>query len=85
MIEGKTSTGFEFEIPEKNLNNYELMEALAEEEENPLAVVKIVNLLLGKSQAKRLKDHVRDKDNIVDSEQLTEELKEIFEQQQVKN
>ncbi|MGV3011532.1 hypothetical protein [Streptococcus thoraltensis] len=85
MITGKTSTGFEFEIPEKNLNNYELMEALAEEEENPLAVVKIVNLLLGKSQAKRLKDHVRDKDNIVDSEQLTEELKEIFEQQQVKN
>lgn len=85
MIKGKTSTGFEFEIPEKRLNNYELMEALAEEEENPLAVVKIVNLLLGKSQAKRLKDHVRDEDGIVDSERLTEELKEIFEQQKVKN
>lgn len=78
MLKGTTSTGFEFEIPKKRLKNYELVEAIAEEGTNPLAVVKVVKLLLG-DEAERLKDHVRDEDGMVDLELVAQELKEIFE------
>lgn len=55
-------------------------QAIAEEETDPTAVVKIVNLLLGDA-AKSLKEHVRDADGIVDVEAIGVEIKEIFESQ----
>lgn len=78
-IKGKTETGFEYEITEENLDNYELVEVLGEMEENPLVIAKIVNLLLGKEQANDLKDHVRSESGIVSSEKMGEEIKHIFE------
>jgi len=79
MIEGKTDTGFMYKVSEENLDNYELLEALGEVEENPLVISKVVNLLLGKKQTEKMKDHVRSKNGIVSSEKMTEELKSIFE------
>lgn len=79
MIEGKTKSGFKYKIPKKNLENYELIESLAEAEENPLQFPKVVNLLLGPEQAKRLKDHVRDKSGVVPAERISEEIQSIFE------
>ncbi|HEQ5751560.1 TPA: hypothetical protein VHF30_000634 [Streptococcus pyogenes] len=61
-------------------DTFELVEAIAEEETDPTAVVKIVNLLLGDA-AKSLKEHVRDADGIVDVEAIGVEIKEIFESQ----
>jgi len=81
MIEGKTKSGFKYKIPEENLNNYELVEALSEVEENPLLIVKTVNLLLGKEQANKLKEHLRTKNGIVPTDKLSEEIMEIFENQ----
>lgn len=81
MIEGKTKSGFKYKIPEENLNNYELIETLNEVEENPLLIVKTVNLLLGKEQASRLKEHLRTKSGIVPTDKLSEEIMEIFESQ----
>lgn len=80
----RTSTGFEFVLDKKRLNNYELVEALGEMEENPLYLPKVVNLLLG-DQAKKLKDHVRDESGIVDTEKMMAEVKEIFEAKPIKN
>lgn len=79
MIEGKTDTGFMYKVSEENLDNYELLEALGEVEENPLVISKVVNLLLGKKQTEKMKDHVRSKSGIVSAEKMTEELKNIFE------
>lgn len=32
ILKGKTTSGFEYEIPKKRLKNFELVEAIAEEE-----------------------------------------------------
>lgn len=81
MIKGKTSSGFDYEIPKENLNNYELVEVLGEMEENPLLISKTVNLLLGKEQAKDLKDHLRTEGGTVPTDKMSEEIMEIFESQ----
>lgn len=81
MIKGKTTSGFEYKIPEENLNNYELIEVLGEMEENPLLLSKTVNLLLGKEQANKLKDHLRTKSGTVPTDKISEEIMEIFNNQ----
>lgn len=81
MKQGVTKSGFKFEISEERLNNYELLEAVSEIEENPLAVSKVVNLLLGKEETKRLKDHVRTENGIVPADKLTDIVTEIFQSQ----
>lgn len=81
MIKGKTKSGFEYEIPKENLNNYELIETISEVEENPLVITKTVNLLLGKEQREKLKDHLRTKSGIVPVDKLSDEIIEIFNNQ----
>ena len=81
-LTGVTKTGFAYSISEKNVRNYELVEALGELDTNPLALPRVMNLLLGKEGTKKLKDHVRDKDGIVDSEKITAELEDIFKAQE---
>ena len=81
MIKGKTESGFEYEIARARLENYELIEALSDVDENPLLLPKVVNLLLGKDQANKLKDHLRDSDGLVSSEKLSNEIMEIFQNQ----
>ena len=81
MISGKTKSGFEFTISKARLENYELIESLSEVDENPLLLPKTVNLLLGKEQAVKLKDHLRDKEGLVPTDKLTDEIMEIFQSQ----
>ena len=86
MIEGKTKSGFKYKFPKENLDNYELVEMLAEAEENPLLYPKTVVMLLGKEQTDKLKDHIRTDTGVVPMEKMTEEMQEIFEmQKEVKN
>lgn len=86
MIKGKTKSGFEYEIPKDNLNNYELVEALGGLEENPLLIAKTVDLLLGKELKEKLKDHLRAENGTVPTDKLSEEIMEIFnEQNETKN
>lgn len=76
-IKGQTRTGFNFEITKSSLENYELIEALGELEESPLALPRVVRLLLG-DKAEDLKDHVRDNFGLVPVNALSEEIKDIF-------
>lgn len=86
MIAGKTKSGFEYKIPKENLDNYELIEVIAEAQENPLLFPKMVNLLLGEEQAKRLKEHCRNENGIISTEKISQEITEIFEsQKEIKN
>ena len=81
MIKGKTKSGFSYELDKERLNNYELLEAIEELEENPLVLSRVVNLLLGKEQTKKLKDHLRTENGIVPTEKMSEEITEISQNQ----
>lgn len=81
MSEGKTTSGFKYKLSKARLENYELIEALGEIEVNPLALPKTVNLLLGKEQSDKLKDHLRDEEGLISTEKLSNEIMEIFESQ----
>ncbi|OHX26863.1 hypothetical protein BKX95_07970 [Streptococcus iniae] len=80
----KTKSGFECEISQARLDNYELVEALGELDTNPLKLPKVLNLLLGE-QVETLKNHLRDGDGFVSTEAIMDEVKEIFELTKVKN
>lgn len=78
MIKGTTRTGFEFELSENSLNNYELIDALAETSgDDPLSVTKVVNLLLG-DQKKDFLNHCRAEDGTIPIIRVMEEITDIF-------
>ena len=58
-----------------------MVEALGDIDTNPLAVTKVVNLLLGKEQKEQLKEHVRDEKGIVTTTALMAEIEDIFKTQ----
>ena len=78
MIKGKTESGFKFEISKDVINDYELIENLGELDDNPLIMGKIVKQILGEEQTAKLKDHIRNKNGIVPTNKMTQEIIEIF-------
>ena len=84
MLKGTTKSGFKFEIDDKHLGNYELLEAISDVEDSPLALPRVIKLLLGDSKAKVLKNHVRDDEGFVSADKLSAEIMEIFESQPLK-
>lgn len=80
MVEGKTSCGFSFSMDEKVLNNMELVDALAEaQDDDPIAVSRACLILLGKDRRKQLYDHLRTPDGRVPVEAVSKNMVEIFE------
>ena len=74
----KTKSGFEFELSKDRVNNYELLEAVSEIDDDPFAITRVLKLLLGKEDTNRLKDHIRTEDGIVPADKLTDEITEMF-------
>lgn len=79
MAKGTTETGFKFEVNDNIAEDYELIEMIAEVEENPLVTPKLLNKLLGAEQVKALKDHIREEDGTVNVYKMLAEVKAIFE------
>ncbi|MFQ8846579.1 MAG: hypothetical protein ACLR84_03955 [Clostridia bacterium] len=77
-MKGKTSTGFEFDIEDERLDDMELVDIMAEIDENPLLMPKLCKMLLGDEQKKRLYDHLRSEDGRVPIEATTNAIQEIF-------
>ena len=77
-MKGKTSTGFEFDIEDERLDDMELVDIMAEINENPLLMPKLCKMLLGEEQKKRLYDHLRSEDGRVPIEATTNAIQEIF-------
>lgn len=77
-MKGKTSTGFEFDIEDERLDDMELVDIMAEIDENPLLMPKLCKMLLGEEQKKRLYDHLRSEDGRVTIEATTNAIQEIF-------
>lgn len=80
MITGQTKSGFHYYIDENILQDYELLEAIAETEKNPIFITKVVRMLLG-DDIDRLKEHVRDENGHVSIEKMNVEITEIFKAQ----
>ncbi|MER0122429.1 hypothetical protein ABPH35_02305 [Streptococcus sp. ZJ93] len=79
MLKGTTGTGFSFEISEERLDNYELLEVMAEVDDNPLLYSKVVKLLLGDEQAKNLKEHLRNEKGFIPNALIGQAIRDIFE------
>lgn len=77
-MKGKTSTGFEFDIEDERLDDMELVDIMAEIDENPLLMPKLCKMLLGEEQKKRLYDHLRSEDGRVPIEATTNANQRIF-------
>nr|DAT40772.1 MAG TPA: hypothetical protein [Caudoviricetes sp.] len=77
MLKGKTKTGFEYEFDENLFKDYELVELLAEVDDNPLVLPQIFKKLIG-DRVKNLKDHVRDENGVVDIEKMVAEFEDII-------
>lgn len=78
MIKGKTESGFEFAIEKVRLENYELVELLADVDDNPILLPKLIRVFLGDEQAQKLKEHLRDDKGFISTKKLTAELMSIF-------
>lgn len=79
MVRGKTSSGFEFQLEDEVLDDYELLEVLHKiDDGNNGLITEMVDRLLGEEQRDKLKDHVRTEKGKVSAKRLLEEVMEIF-------
>ena len=78
MIQGKLKSGFEYKIEESALNNIELLDLIVEVDQNPLAISKVVKMLLGEEQRNNLYDHLRTEKGNVPVVAVSEAVAEIF-------
>lgn len=79
MLRGKTESGFEYELDDDVLDDYELLELFCQIDEGETSLtVKMVDTLLGEEQKERLKDHVRAKSGRVSAQRLLAEVTEIL-------
>ena len=80
MVEGRTTTGFEFKADKEALTDAEFLELFADVQAgDSLKVFKLIELTLGKEQKKRLYEHCRNEAGRVPADRLSEEIGEIFE------
>ena len=79
MTHIKTSSGFEAEIDEEQLDDYRLMKAIHNTKQDPTSVVEVVGFVLGADE-ERLIDHVVAVTGRASVEAVQTELAEIFAQ-----
>lgn len=76
---GKTSKGFKFEVEASRLDNMELVDALADlDGGNVLVVSKLVTMMLGKEQKKKLYDFYRTEKGNVPIADISQAIVEIM-------
>lgn len=85
MLKGTTKSGFEYEVSDDAMNNFELIEVLAEVDTNPLQLPRLVKMLLGDEQKKKLADHLRTESGTVPLDAISVEIMEIFQSGNLKN
>lgn len=78
MIEGTTTTGFSFRFEKDVMNDMELVERLAEVDENPLKLPRVISMVLGEDQKKALYDHCRAENGRVPVEKVSAAFVEIL-------
>lgn len=74
---GRTKSGFEFEI-DRGAIDMELLDELADMQDNPALTGRVLARLLGKDQKRALYDHIRDENGRVPIGRAAAELVDIF-------
>lgn len=78
-MKGETASGFVYQIDENVLDNMELVDALAEaQNDNPITISRACELLLGKETRAKLYDHLRTPDGRVPIAGVSNTIIEIF-------
>ena len=79
MINGITESGFEFQLEDEALDDYELIEELRKVDKGDIAcIVDVVDRLLGKEQKEKLKEHLRKENGRVSASGMFDEVTQIF-------
>lgn len=75
----KTKSGFEFEINESALDDFELFDLLAQADDgNGMAIPKVLRKMFDKETVKRLYDHLRTEKGNVPLQAINDEIVDIF-------
>ena len=75
----KTKSGFEFEINESALDDFELFDLLAQADDgNGMAIPKVLRKMFDKETVKRLYDHLRTEKGNVPLQAINDEILDIF-------
>lgn len=79
MIKATTRSGYAFELAENTMDNMELVELMAEiqNDGNPVALAAAVKMMLGAEQQKALYNHVRAEDGRVPVTAISEAFVDI--------
>ena len=77
-IKGKTAAGFAYTVDPDDLNSMELLEAIAEVDENPLRLPAVITMVLGTEQKKAMYDHYRGKNGKVPVDVISAAFVEIL-------
>ena len=79
MITGITESGFNFEIEEEAIDDYELFENLCAIDNGDISKIPIVaDGYLGKEQLKRLKEHCRNENGRISTTKMIDEITQIM-------
>ena len=73
-----TKSGYTVSVDEECLDNMELIDALAELQNNEMTLPRVVNMIFTAEDKKRLYDHVRTEDGRVPVQRFTEEFSEVL-------
>lgn len=76
-VKGTTGTGFNFEI-DRAAVDMELLDELADMQDNPAKTGRVLQRLLGPEQKRALYDHIRDEAGHVPIDKAAAELVDIF-------
>lgn len=73
-----TESGFTIEVDEKNFDDMELLEKLAQLDENILVLPEVLTMTLGEKGKKALYDHFRDDKGRATASKVMDEFREIM-------
>jgi hypothetical protein len=77
---GKLKDGFEIQIPDENVGNWELLEVLEDLSAGDSGlIVKAARMFLGKEGLAVLKDHLRDESGRIATEDVIDALNDLME------
>lgn len=75
---GDLKSGFVFTVADDIGDDYEVLELIAEVEENPVKVTKLMRYILGAEQTDALKNHLRNENGRVTITAMDGAMQEIF-------
>lgn len=79
MIRGETKSGFEFEVNEEVLDDWEIIEKFDEIQKGDIfKIIDVIKMILGNDGYIKLKNHVKEKTGKLKTEDMQNEILDIL-------